>query len=208
MLVDHQRFISFAILTRSIYDIIIQLTWLLSLEDSKKQKAIKCFLEFEGVYLNAKGKHQYEWQDLIDEKYSLRSAAIAVGIDREIFNFPVNKAQSIKDGLVVELNGVEMKLTVFDYLSKIIHWNPRLLAELVGVNKDKHVGYTNEYLRMCIISLPTFISCAVIFAEIFCGHFFEDKNNQLIELQKIKTNFEKLFVELLDNSLIDLTVTS
>lgn len=208
LLVDHQRFISFAILTRSILDIIIQLTWLLSLDDAKKQKAIKCFLEFEGVYLNAKGKHQYEWQYLIDENYSLRGTAIAVGIDREILSLPVSKIQSVKDDLVTEVNGMEIKLTVFDYLSKITHWNPRLLTELVGVNKEKHVGYTNEYLRMCIIALPTFISCAVIFAEIFCGHLFEDKDNQLEKLQNIKADFEQSFADLLNNSLIDSAIAS
>lgn len=204
LLVHHQRFISFAILARSILDIIIQLTWILSLDDTKKQKAIKCFLEFEGIYLDAKGKHQYQWQDLIDKNYSLRGAAIAVGIDREILNFPVNKIWSIKDDLVIEVDGTELKLTVFDYLSKITHWNPRLLTELVGVNKDKHVGYTNEYLRMCIISLPTFISCAVIFAEIFCGHVFEDKDNQLKKLQKIKSDFDISFADLINDLQVDL----
>jgi hypothetical protein len=203
LLVHHQRFISFAILARSILDIIIQLTWILSLDDAKKQKAIKCFLEFEGIYLDARGKHQYQWQGLIDKNYSSRGAAIAVGIDREILNFPVKKIWTTKDDSVVEVDDTELKLTVFDYLSKITHWNPRFLTELVGVNKNKHVGYTDEYLRMCIIALPTFISCAVMFAEIFCGHFFEDKDNQLKRLQKIKADFDKLFADLINNPQAD-----
>lgn len=205
LLVNHQRFVSFAILCRSILDIIIQLTWLLSLDDAKKAKAIKCFLEFDGIYLTANGKHRYAWQFLIDKKYSLRETAIAVKIDKEILNFPVNKVyrESIENDLVAEVSGTQLKLTVFDYLSKITHWNPRFLAKLVGVNKDKHLGYTSEYLRICIIALPTFINCAVIFAEIFCRHFFEDKDNQLKKLQKIKSDFEKSFANLINNSQVD-----
>ncbi len=205
LLVHNQRFISFAMLCRSTLDIVIQLTWIISLDNAKKEKAIKCFTEFQGLYLSENDNPRYDWQSLVDKKYNLRSASIAVGIDKEILNFPVNKVyrKSIENGLVINVNGVELKLTVYDYLSKITHWNPRLLAEMVGVNSDKHLGYTSEYLRMCIITLPTFISCAVIFSEIFCRHFFEDEDNHLEKLKKIKAYFEKSFADLLNDSLID-----
>lgn len=200
LLVHHQRFFSFSILCRSTLDIIIQLKWILSLEMPEREKAINCFLEFEGIYLTKKNKYGYDWQCLIDPDYSLRETAIALGLDREILSFPVNKMyrQSIDNDLTAEVNGIQLKLTVFDYLSKVTHWNPRLLNELVDVNKDMHLVHTSEYLRMCIISLPTFISCAVIFAEYFCGHFFEDANNQLKVLRQIKSNFEQSFADLIN----------
>jgi hypothetical protein len=161
-------------------------------------------LTVEGIGLTKNGRLIYEWQVLIDPAYSSRAAAIAVGLDKEILSLPVNKTyrQSIEKDLIAEVNGAQLKLTVFDYLSKVSHWNPRLLDELVGVNKDMHLGYTPEYLRMSVIALPTFISCAVIFAEIFCGHFFEDKDNHLKKLQKIKADFEKSFADLINDSQI------
>src|SRR5438445_10657368 len=91
LLVDHGRFVSFSILCRSVLDIVIQLKWILSLDDVKKAKAIKCFLEFQGLYLTENDNPQYVWQSLVDQKYSLRKAAIAVGIDSEIINLPVTE---------------------------------------------------------------------------------------------------------------------
>lgn len=200
LLVQHQKFFSFSILCRSTLDIIIQIVWILSLDDIKKEKAIDCFLNFEGIY-PIKGKIKYEWQSLIDKNYSSRNAAIAVGIDCEIFNLPISEdlKKLIKNDLGADKKFPELKLTVFDYLSKITHWNPRMLKELVGINKEKHLGYTSEYLRMCVIALPTFISCSVIFAEIFCRHFFVDNDNQLSRLQIIKTNFERSFADLIND---------
>jgi hypothetical protein len=76
--------------------------------------------------------------------------------------------------------------------------NPRLLSELVGANNNKHLGYNRtEQLRMCIIALPTFISCIVIFAEIFCAHFFPNQNDDTIKkLYSIKSKFEDDLAEL------------
>lgn len=208
LLVNSRKIFSFSILCRSTLDIIIQIAWILSLNDVEREKAITCFLEFEGIGLTKNGKIIYEWQALIDPRYSSRAVAIALELDKEILSLSVNKIyrQSIEKDLLAEKNADQLKLTVFDYLSKVSHWNPRFLYELVGVNKDMHLGYTPEYLRMSLIVFPTFLSCAVIFSEIFCGHFFEDKDNHLQKLLKIKTNFEKLFTDLINNSLIDSVV--
>lgn len=192
LLAANKKFFSFSILCRSTLDIIIQLTWILSQESPKKERAIKLFLDFDGVCITNNGKKKYEWQYSIDPNYSMRKWAIEVKLDREILSWGTN--------LDTEKNDKNLNLTVVDYLSKVSHWNPRFLHELIGVNKEKHLGYTIEYLRMCIISLNTFISCAVMFAEIFCSHFFEDKNNDLAKLQEIRSNFVQIFEKLLNET--------
>ena len=57
---------SFIVLCQYFFEIIIQLKWILSLEESRMQEAIKLFLEFQGIRINVKGKHVYESHHLMD----------------------------------------------------------------------------------------------------------------------------------------------
>ncbi|ABQ54202.1 hypothetical protein [Legionella pneumophila] len=182
-LVDKKNFFSFAILCRSSLDIIIQILWILSLEEDEKLKAIEYFLNFEGVDVGQNGKKIYEWQRVFRPTYSSKKTAMELGIDKECIILPLTQHKN-----------KELKLTVFDYLSKITHWNPRLLNDLVGCNSEKHLGNAVEHTRMAAISVETFIFCAITFTEIFlklCLKVDEESVNQ--KTSKIKEKFRGAF---------------
>ncbi|MBN9226612.1 MULTISPECIES: hypothetical protein [Legionella] len=182
-IVDKRNFFSFAILCRSSLDIIIQILWILSLEEDEQLKAIEYFLNFEGVDVGRNGKDFYEWQKAFCPTYSSRETAMELGIDRECIILPLTQHKS-----------KELKLTVFDYLSKIMHWNPRLLNDLVGYNSEKHLGNAVEHTRMAAISVETFVFCAITFTEIFlklCLKIDEESVNQ--KTSNIKEKFRGAF---------------
>ncbi|KTC89787.1 XRE family transcriptional regulator [Fluoribacter dumoffii] len=179
LLIDKKKIYSFSIICRSVFDIIIQLKWILSLPENEKDKAIERFLNFEGLGLKTNGKVTNNWQKVIDPDYTSRKIAQDIGLDREIMSLPLAESYNIKDKKISKID-----LTTFDYLSKVVHWNPTIINKLIGYNSDLKLGHTSEYLRMAIISSGTFISCAIIFTELFVESFF----NQETENVKNKTN--------------------
>lgn len=186
MLVDKHNFYSFSILCRSSLDIIIQIKWILSLSGVEQDNAIKIFLNFEGVGIGKNGKDFYEWQKEINPKYSTRQIAIDLGIDQENIILPLTEHAQYQ----------EMKLTVFDYLSKITHWNPRFINDLVGYNSDMHLGNTIQYLRMATISSETFVYCAITFTEIFMERCLSvDSKTIKKRTNAIREKFRQLFVQ-------------
>ena len=193
LLVDQKKIYSFSIICRSALDIIIQLKWILSLPESEQTNAIKCFLNFEGVGLKQNGKTTKIWQEIIDPEYSSTKIAKVIGLDTEIMSLP------LIGSYIEKSNGKkmhELNLTTFDYLSKVVHWNPRIVNELIGYNSNLKLGYTSEYLKMAIISSGTFISCAIIFTELFIENFF---NKEIEEVKnkthKIKNKFQKFITQ-------------
>ncbi|HHU0062068.1 TPA: hypothetical protein ACT9LW_003209, partial [Legionella pneumophila] len=184
LLVDHHKFYSYAILCRSSLDIIIQIKWILSLEGKDQEEAIKAFLSFEGVSTDHKGKKFYEWQDEFTKK-TTRQIAIDLNIDREAIIWPLTHNKD-----------KELNLTVFDYLSKITHWNPRVIKDLVGYNKENHMGYTSEYFRMAILALEVFVYCATTFAEIFMVYCLKlDDISVKDKTQNIRSEFQQTLIK-------------
>ncbi|HAT8315144.1 TPA: hypothetical protein ACT9MM_001450 [Legionella pneumophila] len=183
-LVDKKKFFSFSILCRSSLDIIIQILWILNMEEEEQGKAIEYFLNFEGVEVRQNGKEIYEWQKVFNPSYTSKKTAIELNIDRECIILPLTQHKN-----------KELKLTVFDYLSKITHWNPRLLNDLVGYNSEKHLGNAIEYARMAAISVETFLFCAITFTEIFmklCLKVDDETVNQ--KINNIREQFRGSFV--------------
>jgi hypothetical protein len=186
MLVDKHNFYSFSILCRSSLDIIIQIKWILSLNGVEQDNAIKIFLNFEGVGTGKNGKDFYEWQKEINPKYSTRQIAIDLGIDQENIILPLTEHSQYQ----------ELKLTVFDYLSKITHWNPRFINDLVGYNSDMHLGDTIQYLRMATISSEAFVYCAMTFAEIFIERCLGVESETIKQkTNSIREKFRQSFVQ-------------
>lgn len=186
MLVDKHNFYSFSILCRSSLDIIIQIKWILSLKGIEQENAINIFLNFEGVGIGKNGKDFYEWQLEINTKYKTRKIALDLGIDQECVVLPLTEHSKYQ----------ELKLTVFDYLSKITHWNPRLINDLVGYNSDMHLGNTIEYLKMATISSETFVYCAITFTELFMERCHGVDNETIKQkTNAIREKFRQTFVQ-------------
>jgi len=181
VLVETQNFFSFSILCRSILDITVQLMWILDLKSpEKKQEAIELFLNFDGVgeYTNKKGekKPTHQWQDLII---------------KERFDY-----DKIIKRLKLDCENKHMKST-FDYLSKIVHWNPKIINKLVGLQAG-HLTFGPEKLNMFFIASSEFIRCSLSFIIIFIEHFYpnnadiylkgatEIQNDFVTSLKKIK----------------------
>lgn len=170
-LVINQQFFSFSIMCRSILDITTQLMFILDLKSSsERQKAVEVFLSFSGVgkYTgkNNEEKTTYQWQDLIiKDRFDYDKNIKRLGLDCEGKNFK----------------------STFDYLSKIIHWNPKIINKLVGL-QDGYVAFGPEKLNMFLVSSSEFIKCAASFIIIFSEHFYPEKyadcSNLAIEVQK------------------------
>jgi hypothetical protein len=181
LLVPKEKFYSCSILCRSLFDITIQLQWILSMNEEKRESAIRVFLDFDGIGKYKTGKVFHEWQKKIDPDYSTRKTAITLGLDQEAIPLPLASHENGK-----------IDLTLFDYLSKITHWNPRTLKDLIGINSDNHLGYTLEYPKMAFIFFLVSLDCILTFTEIFIIHCFKiDRVVVKSKLSCIKENFTK-----------------
>jgi hypothetical protein len=88
LLVDKQNFYSFAILCRSSLDIIIQIKWILSLNNEQRDQAISAFLNFEGIRPGKNIRKPYEWLSEFT-KFTTRELAVQLKIDQEVINLPL-----------------------------------------------------------------------------------------------------------------------
>jgi hypothetical protein len=105
--------------------------------------------------------------------------AINTGLDRDVFSLDMETI----------LNSTQLtskNITFFDYLSKILHWNPIILKNLVGKDGDNNVGYQEKNeLQMIEISMMIAASCACVFAELWLNHFFPNETNVSNTLKNI-----------------------
>lgn len=173
ILVEKQNFFSFSILCRSVLDVTVQLMWILDIKSpEERQKAIEFFLNFNGVgeYTDKNGtkKKTHRWQDIIIQKHFDYDQVIKrLGLDSE------NKHLT----------------STFDYLSKVIHWNPKIINELVGFTEG-HLVFGSEQLKMFFIASSEFISCSIRFIIIFSEHFYSDRHKECSEKAlKIQKDF-------------------
>ena len=167
VLVKNQNFFSFSILCRSVFDITIQIRWILSLVSPDREEAIEHFLAFKGVgqYINKKEEKitTYQWQDLvIKEKFNYRKTALSLGIDLNDFTDE----------------------TTFDYLSRVLHWNPKIINDLVGV-QNGHLAFGPKKLCMFFVASSQFINCLQQFIIIFVEHFYPNETCYYLELEKV-----------------------
>lgn len=185
----NKKFYSFSILCRSLFDISIQLEWILSLKGMEQDNAISEFLNFNGVGIGKNGKPFYDWQEEINKK-STRQTAIDLGVDE--VTIPLSLSSYNSSGLVI---------TCFDYLSKITHWNPKLINDLVGLNAENHLGFSVEYLRMAVLSLDTSLRCILVFTEHFIEYCLNvDKITIRSETSRIRETFRKSIAPFFDNT--------
>lgn len=187
-LIEQKKFYGAAILCRSALDIIIQIVWILNLNEGERDTAIKNFLHFDGTGLKkGKTKKAYIWQETIVPEYKIREIAQELGVDSEVINIYSNAGDCIS-------------ITTFDYLSKIAHWNPHIINELVGLNSSGHLVFNkSEYLKLAVITSSRFLVCTVTFTLIFMEHFYpeshEDVKKRLEQTQESFLRAVKKIIE-------------
>lgn len=187
LLIFNKQFFSFGVLCRSLMDIIIQIAWVDTLDIGRRDRAINEFSNFEGI--NFEGKIVNEWYKQIDEKFTLRKEAIRLGLDSEFIKIYISSNSNDVE------NDKYISLTIFDYLSKLTHWNPMLLKRFFGLDKNNHLTSMDEHIRLAVLSTTSFFGCIVFFARTFVKHFYENKHNrELDELDKIRLDFDKFIM--------------
>ena len=178
-LINHNKFYSASILCRSALDILIQLGWILSLDEEKKVEAINGFLSFDGIGFKKNEKNKtYAWQETIITKYTSRKIAQDLGFDDEVVD-------------IFLTTGECTKITTFDYLSRIAHWNPQIVNRLVGLNSTNQLVFNgSEYLKMALMASTRFVTCAITFTLFFVDHFYsENFENMRIKMDRIQEDF-------------------
>lgn len=176
--VDNGKYYSAAILCRSALDIIFQLAWILSLDEDKKSEAIEVYLNFDGVGVKENRKKTYSWQELILPSYKSRTIGLDIGLDQEIVE-------------TVLKNGESVKITTFDYLSRITHWNPQIINNLIGINSKNHlIFHGSEYENIALMAVTKFVSCTITFTLLFVDYFYPEMLESINKkMEAINNNF-------------------
>ncbi|MDP3561381.1 MAG: heme-binding protein [Legionellaceae bacterium] len=193
--IDHKKFYSASILCRSALDIMIQLGWILSLREEEQVEAINSFLNFDGVGTNKNGGKTYAWQDTVHPKYTARKIGKNIGFDEEVIETMLNTGESIK-------------ITTFDYLSRIAHWNPQIINQLIGLDANNHLVFNaSEYERMALIASTRFITCAITFTLFFVDHFYPQMFEDVkIKMDRIQNKFLNSLLECNKDNLMQITI--
>ncbi|MFM9185155.1 hypothetical protein [Legionella pneumophila] len=188
-LIDHKKFYSASILCRSALDIMVQLGWILSLENDKQAEAINSFLNFDGIGLKKDEKNTtFLWQETIIPKYTSRKIVLNLGLDDEVVDTFSNTGEC-------------SKITTFDYLSRIAHWNPQIINGLVGFDSNNHLVFNkSEYAKMALMASTRFVTCAITFTLFFVDHFYPEK------FEDIKTEVDQI-QDVFFNSLQNFTIS-
>ncbi len=113
MLAEKNLYIAAAKITRSMLEATNIILYLYKLEPAERELAAKSFAEFQGQgNLNQKNKYTFDWLKTISD-ISIREMLISHSLDKEIASFGF-----------INIDGKDIPLTGYDFLSRITHYNP------------------------------------------------------------------------------------
>lgn len=155
---------------RSLFDLEITLCWINQLDTEQKNKAIKTYIDFNGIHPENK-KIIREWQKIIDPEFTYRKAALDLKIDVEL---PIIEGEQI---------------SLFDFLSKILHWNPKIMKDIIGRDRQGIVTYKPGTLSMVTLHIALQSICAFIL--FYAINFFPYQQNIFNTLTNIRSEFQE-----------------
>lgn len=154
---------------RSLFDLEIMLCWIDQLDVDRKNKAIKTYLDFNGFHPETKKRIQ-EWQKIVDPDFTYRKAALDLKID---ITLPF-------------IEGGE-DISYFDFLSKVLHWNPQIMKDIIGRDRRGIVTYKPGTLSM--VTLHTALKSICGFTLFYVSNFFpsqQDISSNTYNLESLK----------------------
>lgn len=171
ILAQNKLFFSLGMICRSLFDLEITLCWICQLDAEQKNKAIQTYFDFNGTHPETK-KTTHEWQKIIKDDFSYRKVALDLKLDL----------------LLPIIEGAE-PISTFDFLSKILHWNPMTMKDLTGRNRQGVVTYKPGTLSMVTLNIALKSICG--YTIFYVLNFFPDKLDNILKiLTNIKNDFQ------------------
>lgn len=174
ILAANKLFFSLGMICRSLFDLEIMLCWIDQLDVGQKNKAIQTYLDFNGTHPETKKRIQ-EWQKIVDPAFTYRKAALDLKID----------------AILPLIEGGE-DISFFDFLSKILHWNPQVMKDIIGRNRQGIVTYKPGTLSMITLNIALKSICG--FTLFYALKFFPNQqdiySNTSNTLTDIKNRFQ------------------
>ncbi len=159
LLIKEHIFLSASKISRSMLEICATVSWLYQLPYNEQDSYAKSFMEFGGRgFRFGKTSTTYTWLETITEK-SIKEIIISQALDRK----------DIVDFSFTTESGNPFKLSFYDLLSKIIHYNPKALKKIVGMNDEGTQGFLPDYVSICLAT----VVLAIYSLTQFCVIFFE-----------------------------------
>jgi hypothetical protein len=157
ILMKNRYFLSVSKISRSILEITAYIKHLY--QDTEREEKSKNIIEFSGGIIKENGSINYDWFALIT-KNSIRDVLISQHLDLSNlldFNFKTN-------------TGEEIRLSMYDALSKISHYNPKMLKEIITVNENNFQEYNLNIINICLWNIFAIIHAIVNMALVFYEH--------------------------------------
>src|SRR3990167_1786207 len=148
-------------ISRSMLEIAAISSYIFKLDPLEREEKSKSFMNFDGgKKRNGKDKYEYDWLATIT-KSSIKDIIVDQGLD----------LKGIIDFAFKGDDGREIKLSLYDFLSKIVHYNPKLLKVIINIDQEKRqIYYPPAYLSVC---MATAIAAMNALTQ-FCIVFYED----------------------------------
>ena len=116
--------------------------------------------------------------------------AISLNLDSQIISFDVS---------VFELTEDKENMTLYDFFSKVAHFNPKFLRDFVGTDAQGNLIFRSQHTLLCIIGCMTFVNCMAIFSDLFLTHFHGfNYINQRAKIREIQEDFQKFLMSYYD----------
>ena len=179
LLIDKGLFVAASKISRSMLEIAAVTSSLFQMESSEREKQALSFMEFNGGILKNNGKTLFNWLEIVYPNKSIKDIIISQGLDKNDvidFEFATNK-------------GGQIKLSLYDFLSKVSHYNPKILKNLLGVDENG-LAYRPNYVQVCLVNLHAIMNSFMQFCIVFYSHLYQDQyQNRMQDLFTLLKEF-------------------
>ena len=175
---------------RSILEISAITSYLYKLDSVERKTKSRSFIDFTGGEVRQTGKStEYDWLKTTTN-ISIKDIIIAQGLD----------LKNIIDFGFTDDHGKQIKLSIYDLLSKIVHYNPKFLTQLVRVNRKKfQTYYPPAYIYVYATTILATIHSTIQFCLIFLEHLhpsaYQKEKEQLVKMYSELTSNLHIFSE-------------
>jgi hypothetical protein len=179
ILMKKRLFLSVSKISRPMLEISAIISYLYQLPEKEREDKCKKIVTFEGAITNEKNNGLiYDWLTIIIKK-PIKEIIVSQHLDRNDlldFNFKTNDGKSIK-------------LSLYNFLSKPIHYSQKFLKEILELDENKTQIYNLNLINVCFYNIHAILSSVRNFCIVFCEHF-HPKTDHAQKILNIAKDFQ------------------